>query len=325
MKVDLGSCAACGAKNSKFVQACYKCGATLPWAPGYVAPKTPEPAKPQPASPQATPPASPSPKPTPQPVSTSNDAKTVVAPPLDVSQFENQKAGVPKSISERAKRQVVIPTWAIGAGVAGSLALGMALMMAFGNRNPETPAIIPVSPTASPSPIVAPTTTTTPDPTLTATPAAAVATPAAGSTPLPAGATGATPLPTGTPVPATAPTVTPTVAPATPVAAASGPTFDALYLNTTSGTTEQKAAYWKTVENTRVSWRGDFVSLGTSPEGPLTIRCKRGTSSALVTISLSTTPPQTLPPMQPNQSIAVEGILTSYSTQGYQLSQGRVS
>ena len=38
MKVETGSCTACGAKNSKFVEKCYKCHAVLPWGAGYRAP-----------------------------------------------------------------------------------------------------------------------------------------------------------------------------------------------------------------------------------------------------------------------------------------------
>ena len=70
MKVDLGQCAVCGAKNSKYVEKCYKCGAPLPWAPGFVAPKNaPQKPAPQPAAPSATP--------------TDAGAKTVVIPPID--------------------------------------------------------------------------------------------------------------------------------------------------------------------------------------------------------------------------------------------------
>jgi len=43
MKVDTGHCTSCNAKNSKFVEKCYKCGAVLPWGNGYVAPAAPSP------------------------------------------------------------------------------------------------------------------------------------------------------------------------------------------------------------------------------------------------------------------------------------------
>lgn len=122
-----------------------------------------------------------------------------------------------------------------------------------------------------------------------------------------------------------APTLAPTVASTLVPEAPGGPSFDQLYIGTTSGTKDQREAYWKTVAKTKVSWRGDFVQLGASPGGPLTLRCKSGVNSVLVTIALSTSPPQTLAAMQENQSIPVEGILESYSEQGYALLEGHVS
>ena len=71
MKVDTGHCTACDAKNSKFVEKCYKCGAVLPWGAGYVTPQKPAPAAPQPPPPnpaprpQAVMPFSPAPQPLP--------------------------------------------------------------------------------------------------------------------------------------------------------------------------------------------------------------------------------------------------------------------
>ena len=86
MKVDLGKCTACGAKNSKFVEKCYKCHALLPWAANYRPPAPqPQSAPTQlvtPATPAPSVPATP-PRPTPSPAFdplTPPPARTVMYP-----------------------------------------------------------------------------------------------------------------------------------------------------------------------------------------------------------------------------------------------------
>jgi hypothetical protein len=337
VKVDLGTCAVCGAKNSKFVQACYKCGAALPWAAGYSAPE----AKPnqQPASsPRDVTPAEPVSLPKPAPQATlpkvtpptngpTSDVKTVASPQL-LGGLGEEKASLTDSLAERATRRVPVPTWAICAGALGCLAFGMALMTAFGGRNSTPPTSAP--PALTPLPTLAPAVVAPPvvAPPVVATPASLTPMPAE----TPTGATGATPagvtsgaganpVANGTPGATVLPTSVPTSTPSPP----SGPAFDTLYSNTTTGTKEQQAAYWKTVQGSKVSWRGDFISLGNSPGGPLQLRCRVGTNSSPVIVHLSTNPSQTLPPMQPNQSISVEGLLTGYSPTGYEISQGRIN
>ena len=94
MKVDLGQCAVCGAKNSKYVENCYKCGAALPWAPDYVAPQTDD-----------------------------QRAETVA---VAASEAKPIDAPVP-SVSRGARSKVALPVWALFAGGVGLLVLGMAL------------------------------------------------------------------------------------------------------------------------------------------------------------------------------------------------------
>ncbi|RYG75201.1 hypothetical protein EON80_01415 [bacterium] len=312
MKVDLGTCAACGAKNSKFVESCYKCGAKLPWAAGYVAPDT---AKPK-TAPQATPPvAQPKAQPSAAPA---GGTKTVISPSVNVPIVDDEKESLTDRVAGGATRRVPVPVWALGLGTALCVGLGMLLVTAFGGRSTNS---VTVTPTLAPLPTLAPATSASPvatSPTPSLTPAASVAPTLA---PI---AVGVTPAASGTPATDAGVTPVATAAPG-PVPVAAGPAFDVLYLNTSSGTTEQKNAYWATVQNTKVSWRGNFVSLGNSPHGPLLVRCTSGTNSALVTVSLSTNPPETLPAMQPNQSIAIEGILTGYSAQGYALGEGRAN
>ncbi len=206
---------------------------------------------------------------------------------LDLGGRGKKKPWLPVPIIKWISRCLPIPIWGIGLGMVGCLALGTA----FGSRRSMTPAVAP-APTL---PLATDVNTTSPSSALSSS----VVSP-------------------------TISTTTPPVAPTTAPVPSDGPSFDQLYASITSATKEQREAYWKTVAKTKVSWRGDFVQLGASPSGPLLLRCKSGSDSFLVTITLSASPPQTLPPMQPNQSIPVEGILESYSEQGYQLVEGKV-
>lgn len=314
MKVDLGQCAVCGAKNSKYVENCYKCGATLPWAPGYVAPKnTPQPTKPQPAKPQ--------------PVAAPDNAKTVVVTPVDAMPVD----ATPKptiviedeaapNVSERAQRKVAVPAWAIGVGGLGLLVLGMALWALLGPK-----------PTAPPPVIVAPTPAAT-------SPALAPIVPAAGATP--AITPAATPLeqPSMAPttsaiagatnapiVPATQPTTE--AAPATGVSVAPeiGPTFDELYANLTTGTPQQQALYWDSVKGKKINWRGEFVSLGSAATGPLVVNCKAAKGALKVIVNLDESAPQTLPQFAPRQSVPFAGILQSRNAGELTVKEGRVN
>ncbi len=94
MKVETGSCTACGAKNSKFVEKCYKCHAVLPWGAGYRAPApqatptqlvTPTPSipatPPRPAAPPAFDPLAPPPARTVMYPAASAPSPAVVPPP----------------------------------------------------------------------------------------------------------------------------------------------------------------------------------------------------------------------------------------------------
>lgn len=299
MNVDFGSCPRCGAKNSKFVESCYKCGAFLPWASTLVARKTVQSQRLEtessqveienlqskadsedissPQTAERLQPASVSP--------TANQAQILASLAADLDGRGKRKPSLPPSILKRVSHRVPVPVWGIALGVVGCIALGAG----FGSRR----SIAPAPPSRAPDASATPPTDTSPS----------------------NASTSATALDL-TPVPV----LDSTPAPAVP----SGPTFDQLYTGTFSGTKEQRDAYWKTVAKTKVSWRGDFVQLGASPGGPLVLRCKSGSNTVLVTLDLSTSPPQTLPAMQPNQSIPVEGLLESNSEQGYQLSEGKV-
>ena len=294
MKVDLGQCAVCGAKNSKYVEKCYKCGAALPWAPGYVAPKN---------APQT---------PSPQPAATSTDAnaKTVIIAPAEESKsaptiepnVTTTETSGKSGLSQKAQSKVAVPTWLLLAGGLGLLVLGMALW-AILDRKPEpttvvaapTPiatgvALAPIAPGATAQPTVAPTAQTTASPTI---------------------------------VPALAPTITPTIAPEN--AAAPGPGFDELQANLTAGTPQQQELYWNSVKGKKINWRGEFASLGSAATGPLVVNCRSSAGALKVTVNLDATTPQTLPKYTINQSVPFEGILESRTASEIVVKDGRAS
>ena len=292
MKVDLGQCAVCGAKNSKYVEKCYKCGAPLPWAPGFVAPKN----APQPvAAPVATP--------------TGAGAKTVVIPPIDEAKpapvVESPAPKGAPTMAERAQNKVQVPAWAIIAGGLGLLLLGMALWALLGKK--PAPATVAVAPT--------PAATTT---------ALAPIVPAAQPTTAPTA--DATAIPTSAPTgePTTIATVAPTTAaPAITDVTASGPTFDELYANLTPGTPQQQSLYWDSIKGRKINWRGEFISLGNAATGPLVVNCKSAKGALKVTIILDATTPQTLPKYTLNQSVPFEGVLESRSAGEVTVKDGR--
>lgn len=325
MKVDLGTCAVCGAKNSKFVEACYKCGAPLPWAPNYVAPPANSKPHVQPAPEQKPADLTPAPAPSTTPESKPrNVSPPVVSPPLDVAlDALTPTPGpgsrrVPEQVAENMKRRVAVPTWAIGALVLGCVTLGMGLVYLFGNR-PSTPSVMPPNvpdavPITSPTPAV--TTAATPITTAESTAASAVPAPTSEPTSAP------TIQPTPEPTQAVSPSPTGGMSVNLPPAARSGPMFDELWKNTHSGTSAQQDAYWQSVQGTSVTWRGEFVSLGSNPSGPLVMRCRSGQNAAVVTVELDES--AITPQPQPNQSIVVEGRLQRRSSEGYTLTNGRV-
>ena len=289
MKVDIGQCAVCGAKNSKYVEKCYKCGAALPWAPGYVAPKNaPQPA-PQPAMPR------------PASTSVGADAKTIVVPPLDVSAQPNARPNVQPAtpqnaptVAERAQSKVQVPAWAIGVGGLGLLVLGMALWALLGSKPAPAPATVPAPGATASAPALAPiapdANAVAPDLTPSATPAL---TPEATDQPTVSAAGATAAGATAAPVP--------------------GPTFDELYANLTTGTPQQQSLYWESVKNTKIGWRGEFLSLGNAATGPLVVNCKAAKGALKVRANLDAKAPQTLPSYAPGQSVPFEGILESRS------------
>lgn len=297
MKVDLGQCAVCGAKNSKYVEKCYKCGAPLPWAPGYVAPKN-APQKP------ATQPVA-----TPVPAPADAGAKTVVIPPIDETKstpiIEPRTTSGATTIAERVNNKVQVPAWAMVAGGLGLLLLGMALWALLGKKpaptvvvsptpSATTAALAPIVPAASAQPTIAPTAQATLAPTAEAT---AIAT--------------------------AAPT---TVAPASGVEVTpeAGPAFDELYANLTTGTPQQQQLYWDSVKGKKINWRGEFVGLGNATTGPLVVNCKGAKGALKVTVNLDATKPQTLPKYTPNQSVPFEGVLDSHGAGEVTVKDGRV-
>lgn len=296
MKVDLGQCAICGAKNSKYVEQCYKCGAALPWASGYIAPKN-APQKPVP-EPVATPIATPA----------SADAKTVVIAPADDSKITptiepnvTPDATPEKSgLSQKARSKVPVPAWALVAGGLGLLVLGMALWALIGKK--PMPATVVIAPTP-------------------------IATTAALAPIAPAGTAQPTVAPTAesTALPTVEPTAAATVAPTTVAAPEAGPTFDELYANLTAGTPQQQELYWKSVQGKKINWRGEFVSLGSAATGPLVINCKSGAGAIKVTINLDATTPQALPKYTLNQSVPFEGLLESRTASEIVVKDGRIN
>ena len=301
MKVDLGQCAVCGAKNSKYVEKCYKCGAALPWAPDYVAPKN-----------------------APQPVAPDN-AKTVVVTPSDIKPIDATPASTvvteaKSGVSARVQSKVAVPAWALFAGGLGLLVLGMALW-ALLNRKPA-PQTVAVAPTpAQTAPALAPIA-----PVASAMPDA-VTTPDAADTPAqqPTLAPNA-PAVAATGPPISQPTVAATEAPTTGVAVAPeiGPSFDELYANLTTGTPQQQALYWESVKGRKINWRGEFVSLGNAAAGPLVVSCKAAKGALKVTVALDEATPQTLPQWTPRQSVPFAGILQSRSAGAVTIKEGRV-
>ncbi len=288
MKVDLGQCAVCGAKNSKYVEKCYKCGAALPWAPGYVAPKdVPQKSAPQPVvAPSATP--------------TDAGAKTVAIPPMgEAKPTPIVESPTPKgapTMAQRAQNKVQVPAWAMVAGGLGWLLLGMALWALLGKKPAPTVAVAPTpSATTALAPIV---------PATTAQPTVA-------------------PTAQATTAPTSEPTPNATAAPTTGAVAASGPTFDELYANLTTGTPQQQSLYWDSVQGKKINWRGEFVSLGNAATGPLIVNCKNVKGALKVTIDLDATPPQTLPKYTPNQSVPFEGVLESRNAGAVTVKDGR--
>ena len=309
MKVDLGQCAVCGAKNSKYVEKCYKCGAPLPWAPDYVAPKTPQPAQPQPAQPQ---PAQPQPA-QPQPAA-SGDAKTVVVTPLDAAPdpIVAPKVETETNAKPRAQNRVAVPAWLLGAGGLGLLLLGMGLWALLGPKRAATPVVLAPT-TAATAPALAPIVPT----------ASAMPNTTPGATPLaqPGVAPTTAAIASATLAPAAQPqaTIVPAVAPAT------GPTFDELYANLTTGTPQQQALYWDSVKGGKINWRGEFVSLGNAATGPLVVNCKTAKGALKITIHLAESAPQTLPQLKPNQSVPFSGVLQSREAGAIVVNEGRVN
>ena len=297
MKVDLGLCAVCGAKNSKFVQTCYKCGAALPWAPDYVAPQTPAAPAPKPQSQPASPkPASPKPAPKAAPA---DSAKTVVSPPIDTDALTpDQPAPAKTSVAQRAQKRVAIPAWAIGAGVLGCIALGIGLKSLF-SKNAAVPVATPAPTTALAPVVVAPTATVAP-----------------------------------TVIPTVISTVTPTLAPTAaltpaPTSAAGvmqsvdvGPDFDTFYENSHQGTAAQQTLYWDAVKGKKIAWRGEFVSLGAAPRGPLVVRCKSGDKTMEVSVNLDEG--QNPPPYSAGQSVSFEGVLSAHTSDNVEVGTGRI-
>ena len=271
MKVDLGQCAVCGAKNSKYVANCYKCSAVLPWAPGYVAPKN---------APQTTAPSTAA-------TATDNDAKTVVIAPLDEAKLQP----TPAKTQVRSKATIGF----------GLLLIAISLATWAFLRTLRAPTTV----------VVAPTPITTP---ATLAPIAPIAP-----------ATDATASPTVAPTTATTDN-TAAVAATPPVTESeAGPSFDELYANLTQGTPRQQQLYWGSVKGKKISWRGDFVSLGNAASGPLIVNCKSGTGTLKVTIALDATAPQTLPKYTINQSVPFEGFLGSRGAGGVGIKDGRAN
>lgn len=288
MKVDLGACAVCGAKNSKFVEVCYKCGAPLPWAPNYVAPKTPEP-KPAPAQPI----------PTPAPTS---GTKTVVIPSDPVS--PSAPADLPSgSKLDRVPRRVQAPTWALALGVVGCVALGMILVTVFGrgSKNPST------QPVVVPTPVTAPTQTDN-----------AVATNAV--------ATNAAPVPVVAPTSAT-PAISPTPAP-TVENVKLGPSFsevDAkMNARNTTSTEAQKDAYWQSVVGSQVTWQGKVVEVRSKDTGQIILHCGSQNPPSEVQVSLDGTQLGDLAAIGKKNMITIQGILQGHSEKGYSVERAKI-
>lgn len=303
MKVDLGTCAVCGAKNSKFVESCYKCGAALPWAPNYVAPTPPEP------QPRFTPPAQPAPSPkwasppaAPPPV----EAKTVVAAPLDAGSFGGGNPPAADSVAGRATRPVPIPAWVIGAGVLGCVVLGVLMTMAFGNRG----SAVPVATPAAQTPIVVP------------TPVVVVVPPAASVSPT------ATPVVNAPVAPEVAVAPTRPEATVPPIQVRPGPSFDEVDTKMDdrgNGWTEaQKQTYWRSVEGTTVRWRGTVVEARLAGGGEISMRCGRETYTTDVQVNLDGSQGQTLGQIGKGESIIIEGILQDHTGSGYTITGGKI-
>lgn len=158
MKVDVGNCAACGAKNSKFVQQCYRCGAELPWSANYTAtvPQSAPPASPPPFSPQAPSwPASP----------------PEISGPAVEPAFSVESTGAGGSASAPGKAGV--PVWGVATIGVAALLLGMGLMTMMNSRQTQPPMPAPPAsavPTPTARVVAAPVQAATPKPTSAPTP-----------------------------------------------------------------------------------------------------------------------------------------------------------
>lgn len=323
MKVDLGQCAVCGAKNSKYVEKCYKCGAALPWASGYAAPKT-APQKPTPQPAQPVRPAAPS---------ADGGAKTVVTTPIDNAPADNTRAPTIEpvasdnsptpSVAQRAQKSVQVPAWALGAGGLGLIVLGMGLW-ALSHNKPVEPALAPAPIATSSAPALAPIV-----PAVTSQPTAIADANAVAVVVAPTPQTTAQTTPAATPIATPIATTEATIA-APPIAAGMsvapeiGPTFDELYANLNTGTPQQQALYWESVKNKKINWRGEFVSLGSAATGPLIVNCKTAKGALKVTVHLDAANPQTLQNFAPNQSVPFSGILESRNAAGVTVKDARV-
>jgi hypothetical protein len=306
MKVDLAPCAACGAKNSTFVETCYKCGETLPWAPDFVPHSLNSAISPKVVTAKAK----------------ETDSSLNFPTPVYVAPTEDEKKTAFAMIAQPIAQPMVLPRWSLVLGGMGCVIFGMLIPSVFGRRE-DAPRIVVAAkstsvplPTSLPVAIVTPTTlavvTFTPTPLAIA---GAVA-PEIVSTPTLTAAPGETPI-----APLPVDSVSPTFPPVLPTQDLS---FENVYSNTHQGTLEQQRSYWSGIANAKVNWAGTFLSLGSAPSGPLTLRCGTEPNAAIVLVNLDTSMGLTLPILRPNQAISVEGNLQSYTNDTYILTQGLV-
>jgi hypothetical protein len=299
LKVDVENCPTCGAKNSKFVQQCYRCKAELPWSPNYKAP-----------APNATPAVAPPPASSPTP--------TVTLPPTNPAPTPaNQPApSLPPAVADSLKRvpaKVEAPTWGLIAIGGGILFLGMGIMAVVMNGRRTQPVLI-----ATPTPMVSAVSTAVP----------AGATPASGQTPI---ATGAT-APTGTPVPdgtasATATGASTPAAPSPTAVPRLGPSFSdaAAKLEKATGSTQaQKQAYWQSIQGTQVAWTGEVVEADSNNGGKLSLRCAPDAKGTDVQVKLDGSQTGMLASLGKGKKVTVQGILQDHSGTGYVLANGRI-
>jgi hypothetical protein len=307
MQVDIGTCALCGAKNSKFVESCYKCGAPLPWAPNYVAMNPPQPNA-QPAAPPAPKAAPPRPQ-TPTPAAPRATGSSTA---FDQNAFDGSNGG--NAFLTTIQRPVQMPMWGAASGALGALVLGFLLAKAF-SKAPE-PAVV-VLPTPIPTVVATPLAAAAPALALTATPAATIA---------PTSAPTATLVPSLSPPAvsntAAAPGSTPPALPAPAPVVAPNLSFDSVYINTHQGTPDQQKVFWNTAINGKVNWRGTLVTAPTN--GSVTVRCGSGKDIATVVVNLDPSSGQIQAGLKPDQSVDVEGELQAYTPDSFVLSRGTV-